>query len=186
MIRVRASRASAQNWYTAVGNDHSITALDVGDLDGDEFLDVVVGRSDGWIHWMEIVNGGLNITGVQNYNMGDAITDLRIASAIPEPGFYCITAAGKWTGWTFGRTTPILSLHSPENDWDNKRPRWPAIRQAIAAWHLAQTITKDLLMTTGTVHKQFIPTVKLAVYGALARPGNSTGTGLPECLCVFV
>lgn len=90
----------SQNWYQAVGNDHSITALDVGDLDGDEFLDVVVGRSDGWIHWMEITNGGATIGGVQNYNMGDAITDLRIASPtpIPEPASIALLMASGLVG----------------------------------------------------------------------------------------
>jgi len=88
------------NMHQAVGNDHSITALDVGDLDGDEFLDIVIGRSDGWMHWMEVSNGGATIGGVQNYNMGDAITDLRIASPtpIPEPASIALLLASGLVG----------------------------------------------------------------------------------------
>lgn len=86
------------NMHQAVGNDHSITALDVGDLDGDEFLDIVIGRSDGWMHWMEVSNNGTTIGGVQNYNIGSAIVDLRIASAIPEPASIALLLASGLVG----------------------------------------------------------------------------------------
>ena len=67
------------------GGSNLITALDVGDLDGDAFLDVVVGRDDGTISWLEITNNGTTISGIADFNIGSPVVDLRIASAVPEP-----------------------------------------------------------------------------------------------------
>ena len=49
---------------------------------------------------MEIKSGGATIGGVQNYNMGDAITDLRIASPtpIPEPASIALLMASGLVG----------------------------------------------------------------------------------------
>ncbi len=81
------------NVFTAVGPGASITALDVGDIDADGLLDIVVGRSDGFVTWMEVSNNGLTISGVTSFNVGSAVTDLRIAS-VPEPASLALMAMG--------------------------------------------------------------------------------------------
>jgi len=88
-----ASISLISNLFTAVGPGASITALDVGDIDADGMLDIVVGRSDGFVTWMEVSNNGLTISGVTSFNVGSAVTDLRIAS-VPEPASLALMAMG--------------------------------------------------------------------------------------------
>ena len=76
------------------GANNAITSLDVGDLDGDGLLDIVVGRDDGYIQWLEISADGTSISGGPTYNLGSAIVDLRVASAIPEPTSLALLAVG--------------------------------------------------------------------------------------------
>jgi FG-GAP-like repeat/PEP-CTERM motif len=82
------------NPFQAVGANDSITSLDVGDLDGDGLLDIVVGRTDGFVTWMEVSNGGATISGVTSFNAGSSIVDLRIASIVPEPASLALLGLG--------------------------------------------------------------------------------------------
>lgn len=82
------------NAFQAVGAGASITSLDVGDIDGDGLLDIVVGRSDGFVTWMEVSNNGATIGGVTSFNVGSAVVDLRIASLVPEPASLALLGLG--------------------------------------------------------------------------------------------
>jgi hypothetical protein len=71
----------------------SIVALDVGYLDGDALLDIVVGRDDGNIVWMEANATGTGISGIHTFNAGFG-NDLRIASIVPEPASLMLLGLG--------------------------------------------------------------------------------------------
>ncbi len=82
------------NAFQAVGGGASITSLDVGDLDGDGLLDIIVGRSDGFVTWMEVSNNGATIGGVASFNVGSSVVDVRIASIVPEPASLALLGLG--------------------------------------------------------------------------------------------
>jgi VCBS repeat protein/PEP-CTERM motif-containing protein len=82
------------NAQQAVGGGDSITSLDVGYLDNDNLLDIIVGRTDGMIHWMEVSSDGSTISGVATYNIGSSVVDLRIASRVPEPASLAMLGLG--------------------------------------------------------------------------------------------
>ena len=71
----------------------SITSLDAGDLDGDGLLDIVVGSTDGFIHWLEVSSNGASMTHITSFNAGYGV-DLRIASLVPEPASLTLLGLG--------------------------------------------------------------------------------------------
>ena len=96
VVNQNGSGLSAIASTQVTGANNAITSLDVGDLDGDGLLDVVVGRDDGYIQWLEISADGTSISGGPTFNLGSAVVDLRVASAtlIPEPTSLALLAVG--------------------------------------------------------------------------------------------
>ncbi len=82
--------------FTGVGPIDSITSLDVGDLDGNGQLDIIIGRTDGIVLWLEAAADGTSISSVASFNVGSSIVDLRVASAtvIPEPTSLVLLVGG--------------------------------------------------------------------------------------------
>ena len=87
---------------TAAGVGSSLTSIDAGDFDGDDEIDIIVGRSDGngssgSVGWYEVTDTGGQFEIVERqqfFNVGAPVTDIQIA----PPGDGLMPNGGDYNG----------------------------------------------------------------------------------------